>query len=212
MVIPMRLSELRFIDLLDAFRSSEPTPGGGSASALSGAIGASLLAMVAGLPKPRVRTPEDEQRLADARSRCAAISDRLAALMDRDSEAYDGVVAAFRLPKTSEDEKTARTARIQDALRSATEAPFEVMRVCLDAIHLAETVAGLGNPSAASDVEVGLELLGAGLRGAGVNVAINLTSLKDQAYVGAIKKETLQLEMDASRGHAAAIAALRDAS
>jgi methenyltetrahydrofolate cyclohydrolase len=212
MVIPMRLSELRFIDLLDAFRSSEPTPGGGSASALSGAIGASLLAMVAGLPKPRVRTPEDEQRLADARSRCAAISDRLAALMDRDSEAYDGVVAAFRLPKTSEDEKAARTAMIQEALRSATEAPVQVMRVCLDAIHLAETVAGLGNPSAASDVEVGLELLGAGLRGAGVNVAINLTSVKDQAYVGAIKKETLQLEMDASRGHAAAIAALRDAS
>jgi formiminotetrahydrofolate cyclodeaminase len=207
----MRLSELRFIDLLDAFRSSEPTPGGGSASALSGAIGASLLAMVAGLPKPRVRTPEDGQRLADTRSRCAAISDRLAALMDRDSEAYDGVVAAFRLPKTSEDEKAARTARIQDALRSATEAPLEVMRVCLDAIHLAETVAELGNASAASDVEVGLELLGAGLRGAGVNVAINLTSLKDQAYVATIKKETLQLEMDASRGHAAAIAALRDA-
>jgi formiminotetrahydrofolate cyclodeaminase len=131
--------------------------------------------------------------------------------MDRDSEAYDGVVAAFRLPKTSEDEKAARTARIQDALRSATEAPLGVMRVCLDAIHLAETVAGLGNASAASDVEVGLELLGAGLRGAGVNVAINLTSLKDQAYVATIKKETLQLEMDASRGHAAAIAALRDA-
>src|SRR4029453_10897468 len=105
----MRLSELRFIDLLGAFRSSEPTPGGGSASALSGAIGASLLAMVAGLPKPRIRTPEDEQRLADARSGCVAISDRLAALMDRDSEAYDGVLAAFRLPKTSEDEKAART-------------------------------------------------------------------------------------------------------
>lgn len=207
----MRLSELRFSDLLGAFRSSEPTPGGGSASALSGAIGASLLAMVAGLPKPRVRTPADEQRLADARSRCVAAGDRLAALMDRDSEAYDGVVAAFRLPKTSENEKAARTARIQEALRSATEAPLEVMRVCLDAIHLAETVAGLGNASAASDVEVGLELLGAGLRGAGVNVAINLTSLKDQAYAAATKKETQQLEMEASRGHAAAIAALRDA-
>ena len=206
----MRLSELRFIDLLAAFRSAEPTPGGGSASALGGAIGASLLAMVAGLPKPRIRGPEDEHRLADARTRCAAISDRLAALMDRDSDAYDAVVAAFRLPKASENEKTERTGRIQDALRSATEAPLEVMRACLDALHLAETVAGLGNASAASDVEVGLELLGAGLRGAGVNVEINLTSLKDQDYVAAVRKETKGLEMDASRAHAAAIAALRE--
>jgi formiminotetrahydrofolate cyclodeaminase len=130
--------------------------------------------------------------------------------MDRDSDAYDAVVAAFRLPKTSEDEKTERTARIQDALRSATEAPLEVMRACLDAIHLAETIAGLGNASAASDVEVGLELLGAGLRGAGVNVEINLTSLKDQDYVAVTRKETKRVEMDASRAHAAAIAALRE--
>lgn len=206
----MRLSELRFIELLGAFRSAEPTPGGGSASALGGAVGASLLAMVAGLPKPRIRGPEDEDRLADARARCAAISDRLAGLMDRDSEAYDAVVAAFRLPKTSEDQKTERTARIQEALRSATEAPLEVMRACLEAIHLGETVAGLGNASAASDVEVGLELLGAGLRGAGLNVEINLTSLKDQGYVAAMRKETQRLEMDASRAHATAIAALRE--
>jgi len=206
----MRLSELRIIDLLAAFRSAEPTPGGGSASALCGAIGASLLSMVAGLPKPRIRGPEDGQRLADARARCAAISDRLAALMDRDSEAYDAVVAAFRLAKASESEKIERTARIQEALRTATEAPLDVMHACLDAIHLAETVAGLGNASAASDVEVGLELLGAGLRGACVNVEINLTSLKDEAYVTATKKETQRLEMDASRAHATAIAALRE--
>jgi formiminotetrahydrofolate cyclodeaminase len=166
--------------------------------------------MVAGLPKPRARLPEDEQRLADARARCTAISDRLAALMDRDSEAYDAVVAAFRLPKTSEHEKMERSARIQEALRSATEAPLEVMRSCLDAIHLAETVAGLGNPSAASDVEVALELLGAGLRGAGVNVEINLTSLKGQEYVADMRTETQRLEREASRAHAAAIAALRD--
>src|SRR5262245_6317436 len=163
----MTLSDKRLVDLLAAFRSSEPTPGGGSASALSGAVGASLLAMVAGLPKPRTRTLEEERRLADAQSRCASISEWLAALMDRDSAAYDGVVAAFRLPKSSDDEKAERSVRIQEALRAATEAPLEVMRACVESIHLAETVAAFGNPNAASDVQVGLELLGAGLRGAG---------------------------------------------
>ena len=206
----MALSDQRLVDLLAAFRSSEPTPGGGSASALGGAIGASLLAMVAGLPKPRTRTPDEERQLADAQSRCATISDRLATLMDRDSTAYDGVVAAFRLPKSSEDERAVRSVRIQEALRAATEAPLDVMRTCVEAIHLAATVAAFGNANAASDVQVGLELLGAGLRGAGMNVAINLTSLKDQAYVAAMKKETVLLEVEASRAHAAAIAALGD--
>ena len=204
----MGLSDQPLVDLLAAFRSSDPTPGGGSASALGGAIGASLLAMVAGLPKPRIRTPEEDQQLVAARTRCTTISDRLAALMDRDSAAYDGVVAAFRLPKNSEDEKAARSVRIQEALRAATEAPLEVMRACLEAIQLAETVAAFGNTNAASDVQVGLELLGAGLRGAGMNVAINLTSLKDQADVAAMKKEMQALEREASRAHAAAIAAL----
>ena len=204
----MALSDQRLIDLLAAFRSSEPTPGGGSASALSGAIGASLLAMVAGLPRPRSRTPEEERQLADARTRCTAISDHLAALMDRDSAAYDDVVAAFRLPKNSEEAKAARSVRIQEALRAATEAPLAVMRACLEAIQLANTVAAFGNTNAASDVQVGLELLDAGLRGAGMNVAINLTSLKDQAYVAAMKKEMQLREVEASRAHAAAIAAL----
>jgi formiminotetrahydrofolate cyclodeaminase len=139
-----------------------------------------------------------------------AISDRLAGLMDRDSEAYDGVVSAFRLPKSSDEEKTARGVKIQEALRSATDVPLEVMHACLEVIQVAETVAEFGNANAASDVEVGLELLGAGLRGAGVNVAINLTSLKDQAYVAAIKKEAQRLELEESRAHAAAIAALRE--
>jgi formiminotetrahydrofolate cyclodeaminase len=206
----MALSEQRFVDLLAAFRSAEPTPGGGSASALSGAVGASLLAMVAGLPKSRVQTADEEQRLAEARSQCTVISDRLAALMNRDSEAYDAVVSAFRLPKTSDDEKAARTVRIQEALRAATDVPLDVMRACVQAIQLADAVAAFGNANAASDVQVGLELLGAGVRGAGLNVAINLTSLKDQSYVATTKKEIQRLEIDASRAHAAAIAALRD--
>ena len=192
----MSLSQLPFIELLNAFRSREPTPGGGSASALGGAVGASLLAMVAGLPKPRAQSTQETERLTVARARCAAIGDRLAALMDRDSRAYDLVVAAFRLPKSTEEETTARGLRIQEALRSATEAPLDVMRACAEAIGLAAAVAALGNRNASSDVQVGVELLRAGLRGAKLNVDVNLASITDETFAAAVRREAEQLVVE----------------
>jgi methenyltetrahydrofolate cyclohydrolase len=206
----MKLSDLPFTDLLAAFRSSEPTPGGGSASALAGAVGASLVAMVAGLPTARAAADEDVRRLADAGSRCARASDELRALIDRDSEAYDLVVAAFRLPKGTDAEKAARIAGIQHALREATETPLHVMRACGGAIAQAAVVAAFGNRNASSDVRVGLELLGAGLRGAKLNVEINVGSLKDAAFVETARQESERLARDAEAGSAAARAALSD--
>jgi len=194
------LATLRFVDLLAAFRSPAPTPGGGTASALSGAVGASLLAMVARLPKPRVQNPDEQRRLDAARASCALLSERLTALMDRDSESYEAVVAAFRLPKSSDEEKQARSSQIQEALRLATETPLDVMRACRDAIHAAADVAALGNSNASSDVQVGLELLMAGLRGAKLNVAINLGSIKDQAYVSSTTQRAAQLEVEGETG------------
>src|SRR6202007_488481 len=95
----MALSDQPLVDILAAFRSSDPTPGGGSASALSGAIGASLLAMVAGLPKARAESEEDVERLQAAGARCAELAGALTGLVDRDSDAYDLVVAAYKKPK-----------------------------------------------------------------------------------------------------------------
>ena len=92
-----RLTDLTLIDLLAAFRSPEPTPGGGSASALAGAVGASLLTMVGGMAKSRAVTVEDLGRLAEAHQQCAGLSNRLAVLVERDSDAYGMVVAAYRL-------------------------------------------------------------------------------------------------------------------
>ena len=204
----MSLAQLPFTELLDAFRSREPTPGGGSASALGGAVGTSLLAMVAGLPKPRAHRTEDIERLAVAGARCAAIGDRLAALMDRDSSAYDLVVAAFRLPKSTEEEKTARGIRIQDALRAATEAPLDTMRACADAIGLAAVIAAFGNRNAASDVQVGLELLRAGIRGAKLNVDVNLPGIKDEIFAAAIRREAEHLVVDGERAVLTAVTEL----
>jgi formiminotetrahydrofolate cyclodeaminase len=204
----MKLTDLSFSDLLAAFRSPAPTPGGGSAAALAGAVGASLLAMVAALPKPRAATAEDAARLEAAGGRCAALGSRLSSLIDRDSEAYDRVVAAFRLPKETESEKAARAAAIEAALREATETPLEVMRACGEAIEQATVVAAFGNRNASSDVRVGLELLGAGLRGARLNVEVNLGSIKDAPFADAAAGEVERMAAEAEAGVAAARAAI----
>lgn len=190
----MPFTSLPLTDLLAAFRSPDPTPGGGSASALAGAVGASLLAMVAALPKTGAKTEADEERFRGAGRRCAATSVQLATLIDRDSDAYDEVMAAYRLPKTSDAEKAARSAEIQRALRGAIAPPLGVMRACVSAVEDAMVVADFGNPSAASDVQVALELLAAALRGARLNVEINLESVKDPAYVGDVREEAAMLE------------------
>ena len=204
----MKLTQRSVVDLLAAFRSSEPTPGGGSASALAGALGASLLSMVAGLPKPAVATEEDRVRLEAAGARCTELALHLTALVDRDSDAYDLVVHAFRLPKGTDEEKASRSARIQEAMQEATNAPLEVMRACSAALEQGAVVAAFGNRNASSDVQVGLELLVAGARGAKLNVEINLGSLKDAAFAEDARVEADRLSSEAETGAAMARAKL----
>ncbi len=186
--------------LLEEFRSAAPTPGGGSASALAGAVGASLLAMVAGLPKPRASTDEDLQKLRQAGERSTALAIELEGLVDRDSEAYELVVSAYRLAKGTDAEKAVRARRIQEALVVAIAAPLEVMRACRAGIALGPALQEHGNPNASSDVQVGLELLGAGLRGARLNVEVNLASVKDPAYVAEVSAEIGRLSESGAAG------------
>ena len=190
----MKLVEKPLSALLEEFRSHAPTPGGGSASAIAGALGASLLAMVAALPKPRAATDGDARRLQDAGSRCTGGARRLESLVDADSDAYLGVVDAYQLPRGTDAEKLARSVHIQEALKGAIEAPLEVMRLCSSALADAAVVGDLGNVNAASDVGVAVELLRAGRRGARLNVEINLDSVKDQAYVAAMRGEIARLD------------------
>jgi formiminotetrahydrofolate cyclodeaminase len=194
------LTSKSLTDLLAAFRSADPTPGGGSAAALAGAVGAALLAMVAALPKSRATTTEDTARLKDAGDRCVAASMEMEALVDRDSDAYDLVMAAYKRPKGTDEEKAARSVVIQSAMREAIATPLAVMRACVAARAQGAVIRALGNPSASSDVQVGFELLGAGLRGARLNVEINLGSVKDADYVAKVRAEVDALESRFSRG------------
>jgi methenyltetrahydrofolate cyclohydrolase len=199
----MKLTDLSVVELLAAFQSSNPTPGGGSAAALAGAVGASLLTMVAALPKPRAETEEDRERLAEAGRLCGTLAKQLTALVDGDSEAYEAVMAAYRLPKAGDAEKAARSQAIQEGLRQATATPLDVMRACAAAIEQAVVVARHGNPSASSDVRVAVELLRAGVVGARANVDINLGSVKDAEFVQRVRAEVEDLDRGSAHEAAA---------
>jgi formiminotetrahydrofolate cyclodeaminase len=170
-------------EVLDAFSSSDPTPGGGSAAALCGALGASLLAMVAGLPKTRTNTLEERARLDAARAKMLALRSRLVDLIDRDAASYDAVVAAYRLPKGTDADKTARTPAIQAALKLATDVPVDTMLVCGEVMDEAVDVAEASNPSARSDIAVGMQTLTTAIQGALLNVEANIGSITDQTFV-----------------------------
>jgi len=187
-------SQLSLAQLLDAFASNQPVPGGGSAAALAGAIGASLLIMVAGLPKTRHGTDEERSALTAAADRLRPLRDELASLIDRDSEAYTSVINAYRLPRSTDAEQAARRNAIDEAMRAATEAPLATIRACERAMREAEVIASSGAASASSDVAVGIELLKTAARGAGMNVDTNLAAVKDAEYVKRANEEQRDLE------------------
>jgi formiminotetrahydrofolate cyclodeaminase len=185
------------VDLLDAFASNDPVPGGGSAAALAGALGASLLLMVAGLTKTRTGAPEEAADLAAAAARLRPLRDTLASLVERDSDAYSGVVDAMRLPKATEADKQQRRSMIDQAMREATDVPLDTMRACQQAMRGAVIVAANGNANASSDTGTAVLLLMAALRGAALNVGVNLRSVSDAAFAEAVSQERDQLIADA---------------
>ena len=183
-------------DLIDAFSSTDAVPGGGSAAALAGAVGVSLLLMVAGLPKTKTGAPEETADLAEASSRLHPLRDALLDLVDRDSVAYRQVLTAFRLPRVSDADKAARTEAIDRATRAAIDAPLDVMRLSQQALRGAVIVASNGSRKTTSDVGVAVELLMAALRGARLNVDINVAGVNDEPYAARIREEVDELVVD----------------
>ena len=191
----MGLADLPVRQLLGRFSSSDPTPGGGSASALASATGASLLIMVAGLQKTRNGSDDDRAALGAAAAALDAIRDQLTDAIDADAAAYDDVVGAYKLPKSTPEDQAARKAKIQLALQAATDVPLGVMKESVRALEEAAAVAAHGYKSAASDVGVAIALLTAGATGAKLNVDANIDAIADPAYrtkVAADSRELLE--------------------
>ena len=169
-------------ELLDAFAAPTPTPGGGSAAALSGAVGASLLAMMAAMSKTKNGTAEDRAAQDEVLPKIQALQKRLTSLIDDDAASYDGVVAAYKLPKGTDEEKAARKRAVQAAMRHATDIPLETFKAACALIPLARVVAEHGNPNAKSDASVGVQMVMTSMGGANANVEINLASMGDETY------------------------------
>jgi imidazolonepropionase len=168
------LVDLTTRQLLDKLASDAPTPGGGSASALAGAQAAALVEMVTALTLGNEKYAASRPALEPIRLKAASYRGELADLVDRDAEAYDGVVAAMRLPKTTDEEKAARKTARERALRYAAEIPLKTAELSVAVSDLAVAAAPLANPSAGSDLQVAAMLAEAALGGAAANVRINL--------------------------------------
>ncbi|NQT50533.1 cyclodeaminase/cyclohydrolase family protein [bacterium] len=179
-----------------------PAPGGGSASALAGALGATMACMAANFTVGKKKYRDVEPEVRGLLEQCDAGVKALAEHMDLDVAAYSTVSAAYGMPKATDDEKAARTQAIQAALRVALATPRAVVRQCLALIRLLGRLVEIANTNLISDVGVAAILLEAALRGAKMNVEINLAWLKDEAFVA----ET-RAEMDAAAREAAATAA-----
>ena len=169
----MSLLDLAAKDLIRRFASTDPTPGGGSAAALSGATGAALVAMVCAMPKTRTGAPEERGRLETALGWAREASSRLRSLVDEDAAAFDAVMAAYRLPKANDAEKAVRKEAIGRAMSGATQVPAQTAEACLVVMRAAAEAAQNGNPNALSDARTGGAMAWAGLLGAAENVRIN---------------------------------------
>ena len=201
-------TDLTVAKFLDALSSPTPTPGGGTGSAIAGAIGASLLVMVASLAKSKNNTDEEKAALGSARGRLAPLVTHLTKLADADAQSFDKVMAAYKLPKATDAEKAARTQAIQTALQGATTVPLDTLRSCADALAHGRVVAEHGNRSAASDAGVAIELLRAAASGARANVQTNLDGIKDEHFKAATGAEAARLGAAAAKDAAAAMAQL----
>ncbi|MEZ4769115.1 MAG: cyclodeaminase/cyclohydrolase family protein [Caldilineales bacterium] len=174
-------------NFIDQLASGDPTPGGGSAAALSGAAGAALVAMVARLTVGRKRYADVEPQMQEIMLSAEALRARLTALVQEDAEAYNQVSAAYRLPKTTDEEQTARDAAIQTGMKAASLTPLETAQACAEVIALAEQGVAQGNVNARTDGGVGALLAFAGLQGAVWNVEVNLPSIDDPQFVARVQ-------------------------
>jgi len=173
------LAELTVRDLTERLASRAPVPGGGSASALAGALGAALVEMVCELTLGKPEYEEVDPVARQIGAAAAELRGSLLAAAEEDAAAYLDVVAARRLPRESDDERAARKAAVGEASVTATEVPLRVAHLAARVLDLASSIASIGNRNAASDAGAAALLAAAAARGAALNVRINLPSLPD---------------------------------
>ena len=179
----MKLADMTVTEFVNTVASDAPAPGGGSVAALAGSIGAALTAMVGNLTQGRKKYAQYADFAAQVEKKGNELKAQLLDVMDRDTEAFLLVSNAFAMPKGTDEEKAARSAAIQSGLKACTRTPMEMMELCAKAARLAADFAENGfNSSSASDLGVAFLSLSAAIRGAWLNVLINVSSIQDQVF------------------------------
>ena len=184
------LVDLSVEEFSQVLGSDSPAPGGGSVAALSGTLGADLVSMVCRLSISKKGFESFESELEEIFDNAQALSKSLLKRIDLDTEAFNGVMAGFKMPKETDDEKAARRDAIQVAYKEAVQSPLGIARECLAVLRLAENLGGKSNPNTLSDLGVASQQAYAGLAGAIMNVNINLPSIKDRDFVDTTLSET----------------------
>lgn len=188
---PLLDSSLR--QFFDQTASESPAPGGGSVSAMVGAVGVALGTMVANLSAQKPGWEKNVSYFSTWASQGQHIKDQLALLIDEDTHAFNQIMEAIRLPKNTEQEKSFRNQKLHDATQNAIEVPLKVMKICFGGFELMRQMEERGNPNSLSDVGVGVACLHTAITGAYMNVLINCKDFSDTAYVTMVKSEAESL-------------------
>lgn len=179
----MKLVDMQVKGFVDVLSSSEPAPGGGSAAALEGALGAGLAAMVCAFTIGKKKYADYQELAIEKEKQANEMKARFVDIIDRDTEAFNAVSAVFEMPKDTDAEKAVRSAAMQEALKGCCVTPMEMMELCCQVLELIDSLMGKVNTSTASDLGVGILSLKASIQGAWLNVLINVGGIKDEGFV-----------------------------
>jgi len=205
-----KLVSMDLVAFADETASESPAPGGGSISAYVGSLGASLATMVANLSSHKKGWDDRWKEFSDWAEKGQAAKDELIRLVDQDTAAFNKIMTAFSLPKSTEEEKTIRTQAIQDATKFAIEIPFKVMEVSLKSMEVIKAMAEIGNPNSVTDAGVGALCARTAVIGAFMNVKINASGYNDKPYVKDIIAKGEKIEQEAIAIESAVIKIVND--
>ena len=185
-------------DFVEELSTDSPAPGGGSVSALLGSLAAALASMVAALTHGKKGMEEKKSQMENVGIKAQELKDRLSTLVDADTEVFNELMAAMRLPKKTDEQKTPRHPAVQEATKAATKIPLEIAKLCSEVLVLADVVAREGLAASVSDAGVAAEAALAGLRGARLNVLINLADIEDEKFKKGVTDEVNDMERSAA--------------
>ncbi len=192
----MNLIDLTVTEFTRKVASSSPAPGGGSIAALSGALGAALCSMVAGLTLGKKKYEASGPFMDEVQKKSALLQENLLAQVDKDTLAYNRVVDAYELPKASPIEIDLRSKAIQDALKHAAKIPCQTLETAALILSLAELAIEKGNPGCITDAGVAAELSLAAVQGAAYNVCVNLMGIDDKQFSKDLRQKVLRIQQD----------------